>query len=110
MASLWADYTFLSGPLDGLSLATGLRYNGETLLVVSGQGIAGSGYPEHIPSYTLWDAAIRFDMSRTTSANLLVSLNVGNIADKRFVSTCTGISSCWYGTGRTVTATARWAW
>jgi len=110
MASLWADYTFLSGPLDGLSLATGLRYNGETLLVVSGQGIAGSGYPEHIPSYALWDAAIRFDMSRTTSANLLVSLNVGNIADKRFVSTCTGISSCWYGTGRTVTATARWAW
>ncbi|HBS55673.1 MAG TPA: hypothetical protein DEA38_08080, partial [Stenotrophomonas sp.] len=25
-------------------------------------------------------------------------------------STCTGVSSCYYGTGRTVTATARFTW
>ena len=40
----------------------------------------------------------------------VLHLNIGNLADKRFVTTCTGISSCWFGSGRTVTATARWAW
>ena len=110
MASLWADYTFQSGPMKGFSFASGVRHNGATLLVVSGIGIAGSGYPEKIPAYTLWDAAIRFDLSQVSQANLLMSLNIGNLADKRFVTTCTGISSCWFGSGRTVTATARWAW
>ena len=110
MGSLWGDYTFGHGALEGLSLATGLRYNGQTLLVGSGLGIAGSGYPDYIPSYTLWDAAVRFDLSRVSQANVMLSLNIGNIADKRFVSTCSGISSCWYGTGRTITANARWTW
>ena len=110
MGSLWGDYTFQSGALEGLSLATGLRHNGETLIVASGLGIAGSGYPTHIPSYTLWDAATRFDLSRVSQTNLMLSLNIGNIADKRYVSTCSGISSCWYGTGRTITANARWTW
>ena len=58
--------------------------------MVSGIGIAGSGYPEKIPAYTLWDAAIRFDLSQVSQANLLMSLNIGNLADKRFVTTCTG--------------------
>ena len=110
MASLWADYTFQSGPMKGFSFASGVRHNGATLLVVSGIGIAGSGYPEKIPAYTLWDAAIRFDLSQVSQANLLMSLNIGNLADKRFVTTCTGISACWFGCGRTVTATARWEW
>ncbi|MFT3763791.1 MAG: TonB-dependent siderophore receptor [Pseudoxanthomonas sp.] len=112
MASLWGDYTFQSGALNGLSIATGLRYNGETWIVGNSRSIAGGSdkYPETIPSYTLWDAAIRFDLSRVSSTNLLLSLNLGNIADKRYVSTCTGTSSCWYGSGRTITATARWGW
>lgn len=110
MGSLWGDYTFGSGALEGLSLATGLRHNGQTLIVASGLGIAGSGYPAHIPAYTLWDAAIRMDLSRVSQANVMLSLNIGNIADKRFVSTCSGVSSCWYGTGRTITANARWSW
>ena len=110
IGSLWADYSVQSGPLEGFGFATGVRYNGDTLLVVSGLGIGGSGYPARIPSYTLWDAAIRFDLSRVSQANVMLSLNIGNIADKRYVSTCSGISSCWYGSGRTVTANARWTW
>ena len=38
------------------------------------------------------------------------AINVSNLADKNFVSTCGGVSSCYYGTGRTVTATARFSW
>ncbi|WP_313319843.1 TonB-dependent siderophore receptor [Stenotrophomonas sp.] len=108
MGSLWGDYTFQSGAFEGFSIATGLRYNGETHGVGTARG--GATLPILIPSYTQWDAAIRFDLSRVTQANVLLSLNLSNIADKRFVTTCTGISSCWYGSGRTVTANARWTW
>jgi len=39
-----------------------------------------------------------------------LALNASNLSDKRFVSTCTGVSSCYYGSGRTVMATARFGW
>ncbi|MFT4257345.1 MAG: TonB-dependent siderophore receptor [Pseudoxanthomonas sp.] len=101
-AALWGDYTFQSGALEGFSFAAGARYNGESY------GDSANLYL--IPSYTLWDAAIRLDLSRISQANVLVSLNVSNLTDKVYVSTCGGVSSCYYGTGRTITATARWAW
>lgn len=112
IASLWGDYTFQSGALKGLGVATGVRYNGSSYIVGNSRSIAGGPdkYPDQIPSYTLWDAALRYDLSRVTHANVLLSLNLSNIADKRFVSTCTGTSSCWYGSGRTAIVTLRFGW
>lgn len=112
IASLWGDYTFQSGALAGLGIATGVRYNGSSYIVGNSRSIAGGSdrYPDKIPSYTLWDAALRYDLSRVAHANVMLSLNVSNIADKRFVSTCTGTSSCWYGSGRTAIATVRFGW
>lgn len=101
-ASIWADYTFQGGGLEGLSLALGARYNGESY------GDSANAYL--IPSYTLFDAAIRYDLGQVGASRLRLALNVSNLADKRFVSTCSGPSSCFYGTGRTVVATARWSW
>lgn len=101
-AALWADYTFQAGGLEGLSLAAGVRYNGESY------GDSANLYL--IPGYTLWDAAIRYDVGRHGRVGTQFALNVSNLADKRFVSTCGGVSSCYYGTGRTVTATARFSW
>jgi len=101
-AALWGDYTFHAGALEGLSLAAGVRYNGESY--------GDSANVFLIPSYTLWDAAIRYDVGRIGAVATQLSLNVSNLADKTFVSTCTGESSCFYGTGRTVTATARFSW
>ena len=101
-AALWADYTFQSGALAGLSLATGVRYNGESY------GDSANLYL--IPSYTLWDAAIRYDLGRTGAVGTQFALNISNLSDKQYVSTCGGVSSCYYGTGRTVTATARFSW
>ena len=101
-AALWADYTFQAGGLEGLSLATGVRYNGES------HGDSANLYL--IPGYTLWDAAIRYDVGQHGAVGTQFALNVSNLADKRFVSTCGGVSSCYYGTGRTVTATARFSW
>ncbi|MBD9537558.1 TonB-dependent siderophore receptor [Stenotrophomonas sp. STM01] len=101
-AALWADYTFQAGGLEGLSLAAGVRYNGESY------GDSANLYL--IPGYTLWDAAIRYDVGHHGRVGTQFALNVSNLADKRFVSTCGGVSSCYYGTGRTVTATARFSW
>jgi iron complex outermembrane receptor protein len=101
-AALWADYTFQAGGLEGLSLAAGVRYNGES------HGDSANLYL--IPGYTLWDAAIRYDVGKHGAVGTQFALNVSNLADKRFVSTCGGVSSCYYGTGRTVTATARFSW
>ncbi len=101
-AALWADYTFQGGVLEGLSLATGVRYNGASY------GDSANLY--RTPSYTLWDAAIRYDAGRIGAVATQFALNVSNLSDKQYVSTCGGVSSCYYGTGRTVTATARFSW
>ncbi|MEK0265981.1 TonB-dependent receptor [Stenotrophomonas rhizophila] len=101
-ASFWADYTFQAGALQGLSLAAGARYNGVSY------GDSANLY--RIPSYTLFDAAIRYDVGQIGSTQVQLALNASNLADKRFVSTCTGVSSCYYGSGRTVMATARFGW
>lgn len=101
-ASFWADYTFQGGALAGLSLAAGARYNG------SSYGDSANLY--RIPSYTLFDAAIRYDLGQIGSTRVQLALNASNLADKRYVSTCTGVSSCYYGSGRTVMATAKFGW
>ncbi len=101
-ASFWADYTFQAGALRGLSLAAGARYNGESY------GDSANLY--RIPSYTLFDAAIRYDLGQLGSTHVQLALNASNLSDKRYVSTCTGVSSCYYGSGRTVMATATFGW
>ncbi len=101
-ASLWIDYTFHTGALNGLSLAAGVRYNGESF------GDSANVY--RIPSYTLYDAALRYDMGQADGVHVQLSLNLSNLTDELFVSTCTGESSCYYGTGRSVVAAARFSW
>ncbi|WP_078059754.1 TonB-dependent siderophore receptor [Xanthomonas massiliensis] len=101
-AAVWADYTFQAGALRGLGLAAGVRYNGTSY------GDSANLY--RIPSYTLFDAAIRYDAGRFGATAVQLALNASNLADKTYVSTCTGTSSCFYGSGRTVTATARFSW
>lgn len=100
--SLWADYTLQGGALEGLAFAAGVRYNGSSF------GDSSNQYA--IPSYTLFDAALRYTMAGFGDSDVQFSLNVSNLADKTFVSTCTGVSACFFGTGRTVNASARFSW
>ncbi len=102
MGSLWMDYTIQGGPLRGLGVGAGARYVGAT------RGDLANYL--HIPSYTLYDAAIRYDVGKVGNMNLRLSLNASNLADKRYVATCTAATSCYYGTGRTVMANARLSW
>lgn len=101
-AALWADYTFAGGALEGLSVAGGMRYNGRSF------GESANAYP--IPSYTLYDMALRYNAGTFSGVSTQFALNVSNLSDKVFVSTCTAVSACFYGTGRTVNLTARFGW
>lgn len=101
-ASLWGDYTFHEGGLSGLSLAAGVRYNG--------QSYGDSANVYRIPSYTLFDAALRYDLGQVGATRIKLALNASNLADKRFVSTCSGVSSCFYGSGRAINASLQVGW
>ena len=107
VAAAWADYTFRDGPLTGFGAAMGVRYTGQTW-----------GDKENavlnIPSYTLFDAAIHYELvnldPRLKGARL--SVNATNLFDKVYVSQCTAQNdnNCVYGLRRQVLATLRYRW
>jgi len=96
-ASLGADYTVTGGALAGLGFGAGARYTGAHF------GDARNEW--ETPSYTLFDAAVHYDVSAWR-----FQLNVQNLADKQYISACNAIYWCYYGYERTVTATARYQW
>lgn len=99
-ASLWVDHTIQSGALEGLGLAAGVRYLGDSW--------ADGANTLKVPGVTLFDAAIRYKRD-----NWAVSLNAANLFDKRYVETCQGtgfFGSCGYGAGRTFTLKASATW
>ncbi|UWQ56158.1 TonB-dependent siderophore receptor [Leisingera caerulea] len=89
-ASLWLNYAPREGQMQGWSFGAGVRYNGE----------AWGGSSTYLtPSYTLYDAAVSYGQD-----NWLVSLNVRNLSDERYVTTCAG-GACYFGDGRNVALT-----
>lgn len=106
-ANAWVDYTFLSGLLKGLSLAGGTRYTDTTY--------GNTANTLKINGYTLWDAALRYDLSAYIPASFGLSkaqfaVNGNNLADKRYVATCTATTACYYGSGRTINITLNMGW
>lgn len=104
-ASVWARYTWYDGPLAGLGLAAGVRHVGESY------GDAGNTFI--IPSYTLLDAAISYDLAywRPDLKGWKAQINATNLTDKYYVGSClTGLAYCGFGTSRTVLGTLKYAW
>ncbi|WP_367872107.1 TonB-dependent siderophore receptor [Luteolibacter sp. Populi] len=102
--SLWLDYTIPCGPLEGLGLGTGVRYTG---------GRYGDNPNAlFIPSYTLFDAAIRYDLGKLASSleGAAVSLTAANLADKVYVAKAETNISANYGPGRTVNLNLSYRW
>ena len=97
MASLWADYTFASGMVDGLSVGGGARYVGKSW--------ADKENTEHVPSYTLVDAAVRYDLGKLGLTGLEARLNANNLLNERYVASCYSLDFCYFGETRNVTAT-----
>jgi iron complex outermembrane recepter protein len=106
IASLWVDYTFRTGMFKGFGLGAGVRYVGETF------GDNANAFA--VPSYTLFDAAIRYQWEGWN-----VQLAVKNLLDEEYAATC-GTTTvdpalptydyCSYGNGRTATVRVGYRW
>jgi len=97
LASLWGDYTFRTGPLAGFGFGGGARYVGESF--------ADQANTLAVPSRTLFDAAVHYEYQQWRAA-----LNVTNVADKTFVSSCDGLTSCFYGERRKALLSLGYRW
>ncbi|MBP2300749.1 TonB-dependent siderophore receptor [Azospirillum picis] len=104
MVSGWVNYRFQSGPLAGLELGGGVRYIGPT---------AGNDVNSfEVPGYTLADAAVRYDLGalKPALAGAELTLNVSNLFDKEYVSSCSSATACYFGDRRLVLAGVRYKW
>lgn len=90
-ASAWGVWRFAGTGAGEFSAGLGARY----------MSSFRDGDAPRVPSLTLFDALLAYDMPRWRLA-----LNGSNLADKTYVSTCLRRGDCWYGARRTVTATA----
>lgn len=101
--SLWTDYRF-SGALRGVSAGLGLRHIGKTW--------GDNANTFRVPAYTLWDMKLAYKPGEHWRAlkGTQIQLNVQNLANKEYVASCAGNSSCFYGKGRVVTLSAAYRW
>ena len=90
-ASLWINYSPLD--LEALTVGAGIRYVGES---VSENGVIRYD----TPSYTLGDLMVSYELSD----NLDLQLNVRNMTDKKYLTSCLFRGDCFPGVRRTVNA------
>lgn len=98
MASLWGDYTFNKTFLNGFTAGTGFRYIG------SSYGDNANSF--RVGGYTLWDAAIRYSLTQAGLPGSDLSLNISNLFDRHYVSSCFADYACYWGSERRVTVSA----
>jgi len=97
MASVWGDYKFNSGTLDGLRLGAGVRYVGYSW--------ADAENTLKVPSYTLVDASVGYDLGKVGLKGVDVRLNANNLTNKSYVASCASLNFCYLGEERNVAAT-----
>lgn len=109
-ASVWLAQTINTGPLAGLSLGVGARYTGPLFDNVNNV--------TRLPGYTLWDASLGYDLGKrfTHLRGLSLRLSSTNLGDKLYIATANvaatagGAAVAYYGSGRNVTMSLRYAW
>jgi iron complex outermembrane receptor protein len=104
MASAWGSYTFQGGALKNLTAGVGMRYIGTSY------GDAQNTFK--VASVDLYDAMLRYELGEMNGSlqGAAVQLNVNNLADTKYVASCASDSACFYGIGRTMTATVSYSW
>lgn len=103
-ASLWANYKFANGALEGLSLGGGIRYVGKSA--------GNNANTFYVPDATLFDAALGYDFgaAHPQMKGWRGAVNVSNLFDKTYVASCFSAGGCFYGNGRIVTASLHYQW
>ncbi|KQP16427.1 TonB-dependent siderophore receptor [Methylobacterium sp. Leaf93] len=97
LASLWADYTIPVGDFKGFGFGGGVNY--------VGRSFADIPNTLTVPEYVTFDASVHYDYAGWRAA-----VNVINIGDRRFVSSCSSEFACFYGTQRKVVASVSYKW
>ncbi|WP_328825630.1 TonB-dependent siderophore receptor [Pseudomonas sp. S37] len=97
MFSLWADYNFRQGALDGLRLGGGVRYVGYSWVDAENS--------MKVPSYTLFDASIGYDLGKVGLTGVDVRLNANNLTNESYITSCASVNYCYMGEERNVSAT-----
>ena len=97
MASLWADYSFRDGLLAGLNIGAGARYVGQS------EGNDLNSF--EVPSYTVFDASVGYDLSQVGLQGTAVRVTANNLTDEYYVASCYSAVACYLGEERSVTAT-----
>ena len=103
-ASLWVDYTFGRNWLQGLEIGAGVRYVGSS---------AGDRLNTFdVPSYTLFDASLNYDMSSLHDglSGWKVAVNATNLTDKTYIASCISLNTCYFGIGRSVIGRLQYRW
>jgi iron complex outermembrane receptor protein len=103
-ASLWIDYAFKQGLLNGLQVGAGVRYLGKTY-----------GDPTNkleVPSATLVDLGLNYNLGMLSPdlSGATLSLNVNNLTNKQYIASCTSRLYCFVGQDRTITASLNYRW
>jgi iron complex outermembrane receptor protein len=104
-ASLWTDYTWHSGVLDGFGVGAGVRYTGNTY------GDKANTWLGKADAYTVFDASVHYDLGRLDNSlkGASLAVNATNLFDKDYISTCDSFY-CYYGDQRSVVASATYKW
>lgn len=90
-ASIWGKYRFAIGNVTGLSAGAGVRWLGDFQ----------DGDAPRTPSVTLVDAMLAYE-----TPSWRYAINANNLFDKTYVSTCLSRGDCWYGSRRSIVASA----
>ncbi|NIF85803.1 TonB-dependent siderophore receptor [Comamonas sp. Tr-654] len=104
MASAWVDYQFREGVFDGLGIGLGARYTG------AAWGDFANTF--RVPSYTLLDLAMRYDLAKLSPSwkGWSASVHVRNLTDKYYVASCFATVACNLGEGRTGIVKLNYKW
>ena len=105
LASAYLDYNFpVDSPARGLAVGAGVRHIGNSAV--------GNNNVALVPSATVFDASLRYDLSRFGKPleGVLAQVNFRNLADTRYVATCTGLGACFYGERLSVIGTLAYRW
>jgi iron complex outermembrane receptor protein len=98
LASGWADYHFDDSTLlGGFNVGAGVRYVGSSW--------GNDAHDFKVPSYTLYDASVSYDLSRVGLKGTSVKVNANNLTNEYYVASCYSANACYVGEKRNVTAT-----
>jgi iron complex outermembrane receptor protein len=116
-ASSFLSYDFgrggkVSGALKGLRIGAGLRYVGGSDGTTNYAVINGLATFRRFSTndFTLVDALLGYDLATVGLNGWSVAVNAANLFDKTHITACPFQNSCYYGAGRTVTGSLRFAW